>query len=262
MSASQDQLMKLVNSYGSSVQIEMVDRLPQIALSQNSFHRVSSLLSNNVNHVPLLPIFYKIMKNGKIFEFSQQCFKNSSEGVTQHSLNSSLILNGFTNIEIISISDSEVLVKCTTPEWKNESNGKLSFGKKKITNQPIVIQNNSIWTIDASLDDQDLIDEGLLLDDEDLIIPPTSAPGDCSTKKKACKDCSCGRAEEEMMQDLNISKNVVVVTNKASSCGSCYLGDGIYLFLIIAFRCGTCPYLGMPAFKPGELVKIGMTDDL
>jgi Cytokine-induced anti-apoptosis inhibitor 1, Fe-S biogenesis len=98
-----------------------------------------------------------------------------------------------------------------------------------------------------SLDDDDngLIDEDDLLQLEGDLAPPTvdmkenwnTSTNDCSGRK-ACDDCTCGRREAEEEQQL--SKTPI----KTSACGKCGLGD--------AFRCASCPYLGKPAFKPGE----------
>lgn len=144
----------------------------------------------------------------------------------------SLITNGLTNVK-----ESGSFIKANKPNYEQGSSAKLN----------IQGTGKTIWKLDNALDDEvDLIDPDSLLDDEDLKKPDSGALKVCSTtgKRKACKDCSCGLAEE-----LAAEKNGSVKTETAkSSCGNCYLGD--------AFRCSTCPYLGMPAFKPGEKVQL------
>lgn len=87
-------------------------------------------------------------------------------------------------------------------------------------------------------------------------------------RRRACKDCSCGLAErlnaEDAAKRSNADANLAklqsedlaevdfTVQGKVGSCGNCALGD--------AFRCDGCPYIGLPAFKPGEEVRLVNND--
>ncbi|KAF9889603.1 electron carrier [Aspergillus nanangensis] len=123
----------------------------------------------------------------------------------------------------------------------------------------------------VQLDGDELIDEDGLLSEDDLK-RPLQRPANCQPetakkRRRPCKDCTCGLALEieaedqarqaQADQDLNVLKLQsddlndeldFTVQGKTSSCNSCSLGD--------AFRCSTCPYIGLPPFKPGEEVKI------
>ena len=98
-------------------------------------------------------------------------------------------------------------------------------------------------------------------------------------RRRACKDCTCGLAAKleaddaekraKADSDLAALNNPQIVTlskddldddeidftvkGKVGSCGNCALGD--------AFRCDGCPYIGLPAFKPGEEVKLRVEDE-
>merc|ERR1711916_357249 len=107
-----------------------------------------------------------------------------------------------------------------------------------------------------SLGGNDLVDDdnGELIDEDDLlgeddVSQVIAANDDCETGpggvRKACKDCSCGRAEAE---ESGATLTKEQLENPTSSCGSCYLGD--------AFRCGSCPYRGLPPFQPGEKIDL------
>jgi len=117
--------------------------------------------------------------------------------------------------------------------------------KPLVNNKP----SSNTWKLTDGDGDDDLIDEDELLDEEDLKRPDPASLKACGTtgKRKACKDCSCGLAEELAGETKNTKDTLAV----KSSCGSCYLGD--------AFRCAACPYLGTPAFKPGEKVQLSDT---
>jgi histone acetyltransferase (RNA polymerase elongator complex component) len=105
---------------------------------------------------------------------------------------------------------------------------------------------------DLDIRDEDLIDEDSLLSDEDLL-PPIKTKTICPPKKKACKNCTCGRAESEntdtqkvptiyYVTDLKTrKKRAVIDPNFKSACGNCSKGD--------AFRCQSCVFMGTPPFN-------------
>ncbi|XP_061449761.1 anamorsin [Rhineura floridana] len=132
-------------------------------------------------------------------------------------------------------------------EVGSSSQLKLSSVKKPASSEKPAVDPTTakLWTLsanDMNDEDMDLLDSDELLDPEDLKKPdPASlkAPS-CkeSGKRKACKNCTCGLAEELEQEKKN--------SQPKSACGNCYLGD--------AFRCASCPYRGLPAFKPGEKI--------
>lgn len=148
---------------------------------------------------------------------------------TQENLDSKELKNLL--LSIYNDIDNVCEIAAEKPSFEIGSRVTINFGEKKSSN---------VWKLDSA-EDEELIDEDELLDEDDIVKPITSSLRVCSTtgKRKACKDCSCGLAEE-------LSGKTAPQETAKSSCGNCYLGD--------AFRCASCPYLGMPAFKPGEKV--------
>eukprot|EP01087_Luapelamoeba_hula_P009709 TRINITY_DN2530_c0_g1_i1.p1 TRINITY_DN2530_c0_g1~~TRINITY_DN2530_c0_g1_i1.p1 ORF type:complete len:170 (-),score=30.83 TRINITY_DN2530_c0_g1_i1:135-644(-) len=154
-------------------------------------------------------------------------------------LRSTLTLSGYTNINFTTES-ANIRVQAQKPNW--EVGAKATFTLKPSATKPA---SSNVWKISADEDD-DVIDEDSLLSVEDKKLPTKSAePDDCDFgkegKKKACKNCTCGRADGVMEETTTAA-----VPAAKSACGNCYLGD--------AFRCSSCPYAGQPPFKPGEKV--------
>jgi anamorsin len=125
-----------------------------------------------------------------------------------------------------------------------------------------VAAKKAIWDLTAPRGDT--IDAESLLTDADKARPAACEPFKAGgpRRKKACKGCTCGLAEEEeaelrdglakvmlldgsesgsasevvLSEKERLSKAAKATPKATSSCGSCFLGD--------AFRCASCPYMG------------------
>ncbi|CAD2089157.1 Fe-S cluster assembly protein DRE2, putative [Plasmodium vinckei] len=131
----------------------------------------------------------------------------------------------------------------------------LYNGYINISAEQTMSENGTVINVKAENPDFNKSD-----DDNNLVSSDDEINEKCEDKKKAvnrvCDNCTCGKKEKAMnLEKIKINSNEVEYNteNVVSSCGNCYLGD--------AFRCGSCPYKGLPAFQPGENVKLNLNND-
>ena len=230
------------------IAVEHADRLSFANYNQSTFDCIISNLLTPVfaaNTSEGLANYLRLLKpKGFLVVFGKETALSSLE--------SELKLSGYQNLH----TESENSIACVFAEKPNFEVGvtrKLKFASKVQQAEEAKKVSEKVWLFSVNdIQEDDLINTDDLLDDKDILKPVASTQFDCGTskeaKKKACKNCTCGLAEEIENEAAGQQKKNVESANFKSACGSCYLGD--------AFRCASCPYLGMPAFKPGEKVQL------
>ncbi|KAH9977880.1 cytokine-induced anti-apoptosis inhibitor 1, Fe-S biogenesis-domain-containing protein [Lactifluus volemus] len=197
------------------------------------------------------------------------------------SFSSNLTLSGF---HVLTVNPTEGTVIAQKPALPTGASLLLKTTTLTPASVPLprrsIAAKKAIWNITSPRGDT--IDAESLLTDADRARPAACEPVKAGgpRRRKACKGCTCGLAEEEeaelqsgltkvvvldggeggrasevtLSEKERLSKAVKAAPKATSSCGNCFLGD--------AFRCASCPYIGLPAFKPGEKVEIdlGMDD--
>jgi SAM-dependent methyltransferase len=235
------------DSYKGTTELLPSDEHAKIASAKDeSFDAIVSFPSLPFSG-PFLEHMYRVLKPGGLLYLQMPS--------TTADLSSGLLIAGFTEIKT-ERNQSTIKLVCQRPKWKQGASAPLKKRNKQKQTKPDSGGPSMVWKLaaDDMFDDDiemDLEDEDTLLEGDQLDIKAMKkeyeACGSSDTPtRRACKNCTCGRADNEAAGEGAKATPV-------SSCGSCGLGD--------AFRCSTCPYLGLPPFKmgsqvPGSAVKL------
>ncbi|GFR45584.1 hypothetical protein Agub_g6978 [Astrephomene gubernaculifera] len=285
----------------ASVDLVCCEQLPQQADQLTKYGVVLAASSSPHSRDALARVARSMTPGGRLYVYeAAHPGTSGSDSSRVEELKKDLLLSGFTAAQELSSSGASSSAAATPaawvtaqlPQWGLGASAKLSL-KRPQQQQPTDTATTttapssaapstttaapapaappaatvaSVWKLAAGgadeeggEEDEELLDEEQLLTEEERGAAAAPNPDDCevgASGRKACKNCTCGRAEAEAAGE-GVKLTPEMLENPQSSCGNCYLGD--------AFRCASCPYRGLPAFKPGEKITLGagmLTADL
>jgi hypothetical protein len=174
-----------------------------------------------------------------------------------------IVLGGFVN-HVLTIENDAIVIQAekatykATPapiSLKRKANPELITTSSNTLDKPVIVSTSF-----EMIDEDDLLSDcppGSNIDFTNNDIVPI--------KKAACKNCTCGLKESLEQAAAAVaatpSSSTTAVkldvdnmkSELSSGCGNCSRGD--------AFRCGGCPYRGLPAFTPGTKPDVQIKQD-
>lgn len=221
------------------------------------FTELAAVPSQSVDKIVVFEVIPDDTCAAELFRVLKPLGKVMVDGISTREVGQSLTLDlkiqGFT--DIMAAKDPE-----TDRRFLVAQKAAIASEVVKVT-IPVNTQSlpSTKWKMSTSdLAESELVDEDALLEAGKLPddYKPAASCGEVADggKKRACANCTCGLAEEEAKAGSTEPKTVEEKLVKASGCGNCAKGD--------AFRCGGCPFLGKPAFEPGqEKLILSLGDD-
>mmetsp|Transcript_15962 Transcript_15962/g.20410 ORF Transcript_15962/g.20410 Transcript_15962/m.20410 type:complete len:276 (-) Transcript_15962:65-892(-) len=227
------------------------------ALSSISIHLQYDELLTHYDSLALASLVPYLIPNGSI---SVHVVMSAADGAaSNNSMDWGIIMTSFVLAGLKTQSEQRqkdggrvfTAQKAAAPPAASSAPMRLNLGAKK---SKVTLNLNDDDDDDDQIDEDDLL---LNSGNSGMLAPPPTidmearakaAADDCGGRK-ACDDCTCGRAEKEADEE----KKTADPLPKSSACGNCAKGD--------AFRCAGCPYLGKPAFKEGEEHLVLKLDD-